>query len=75
MAILKMKPITIAEAADISDLVDAALRGEEVIVKNGATVKLIPDIVKPIPKFGSAKGLIQISEDFDEPIEEFRDYM
>jgi predicted DNA-binding antitoxin AbrB/MazE fold protein len=25
--------------------------------------------------FGSAKGLIKIADDFDEPLEDFRDYM
>jgi len=26
-------------------------------------------------RFGSAKGLIKISDDFDEPLDDFRDYM
>ena len=26
-------------------------------------------------KFGSAKGLIKIAEDFDDPLEDFREYM
>jgi hypothetical protein len=30
---------------------------------------------KPAPKAGSAKGLIQISPDFDEPLEDFKPYM
>ena len=29
---------------------------------------------KKKPKFGSAKGLIVISKDFDEPLEDFKDY-
>ena len=28
-----------------------------------------------IPKFGSAKGMIHMSDDFDEPLVEFKDYM
>ena len=28
-----------------------------------------------IPVFGCAKGQFKISDDFDEPLEEFRDYM
>ncbi|MFN4787068.1 MAG: DUF2281 domain-containing protein, partial [Pseudanabaena sp.] len=28
----------------------------------------------PIPKFGSAKGLIKMSDDFDEPLEDFAEY-
>ncbi len=29
----------------------------------------------PRPKFGSAKGLIWMAPDFDEPLEDFKDYM
>lgn len=27
------------------------------------------------PKFGSAKGFYEISDDFDEPLEDFKEYM
>jgi hypothetical protein len=30
---------------------------------------------KPIPKFGSGKGMFIISQDFDEPLEDFKEYM
>jgi hypothetical protein len=30
---------------------------------------------KIIPKFGSAKGKIRLSADFDAPLEDFKDYM
>jgi hypothetical protein len=30
---------------------------------------------KPRPQFGSAKGLISMSDDFDEPLEDFAEYM
>jgi antitoxin (DNA-binding transcriptional repressor) of toxin-antitoxin stability system len=33
-----------------------------------------PRFGAPHPRFGSAKGRIKISEDFDEPLEDFRDY-
>ncbi len=26
---------------------------------------------QPVPKFGSAKGLVKMSDDFDEPLEDF----
>ena len=29
----------------------------------------------PQPRFGSAKGLVWMSDDFDEPLEDFKDYM
>jgi hypothetical protein len=31
--------------------------------------------VKIRPKFGSAKGMIKMSDDFDEPLEELKEYM
>lgn len=30
---------------------------------------------KPKPKFGSAKGMFVMHDDFDEPLEDFKDYM
>lgn len=30
---------------------------------------------KPVPKFGSAKGMFVMHDDFDEPLEDFKDYM
>ncbi|WP_159467898.1 DUF2281 domain-containing protein [Dyadobacter sp. 3J3] len=30
---------------------------------------------KIIPEFGSAKGKIKMSPDFDEPLDDFKDYM
>jgi len=74
-----MKPVTIAEASEkLSELIDAALRGEEVtITKDGSIVKLISSSpVKRYPaKAGSAKGMVWMSDDFDEPLEEFKEYM
>ena len=31
--------------------------------------------VKPAPKAGSAKDLVQVAADFDEPLEDFKPYM
>lgn len=30
---------------------------------------------KAVPKFGSAKGMFVMHDDFDEPLEDFKDYM
>ncbi|KJR41674.1 prevent-host-death family protein [Candidatus Magnetoovum chiemensis] len=30
---------------------------------------------KTTPKFGCAKGLITMSDDFDEPLDDFKEYM
>lgn len=60
------------------DLVNAALSGEDVfIVKNNQqTVHLTPvTLPERYPQFGSAKGLIEMSDDFDAPLEDFAEYM
>lgn len=73
-----MKRVTITEASEnLSELIDAALRGEEVIItKDDSVVKIISATpVKRYPaKAGSAKGMVWMSEDFDEPLEEFKDH-
>jgi prevent-host-death family protein len=58
----------------LRDLIDAAMRGETVLITHGdqKTVQLVPVAeAKPRPQFGSAKGLIQMADDFDEPLEDF----
>ncbi|UKO95982.1 type II toxin-antitoxin system Phd/YefM family antitoxin [Nostoc sp. UHCC 0870] len=74
-----MTQITLAEASQhLSDLIDAALEGEEIIIikDNQPVVKLTPVLpVKRRLKFGSAKGIVTISDDFDEPLEDFKEYM
>ncbi|MBK7895653.1 MAG: DUF2281 domain-containing protein [Anaerolineaceae bacterium] len=59
-------------------LVEMAANGEEIIIyKNERPfVKLLP-ITPSIQKreFGSAKGLIQMADDFDEPLADFEEYM
>ena len=73
-----MLTITVAEAAEkLSELIDAALRGEEVaIVKDDkSAVKLTPTTSTKSRQPGSAKGMVWMSDDFDEPLEEFKDYM
>lgn len=74
-----MTQITLAEASqNLSELIDAALSGEEIIIikDNQLVVKLTPvSPVKSRRQPGSAKGLITIAEDFDEPLEEFQEYM
>ena len=43
---------------------------------DGASFKLVPvSQPKPRPTFGSAKGEIWMSEDFDAPLDDFEDYM
>lgn len=73
-----MHKIDLKEAeARLSELAEEAVRGEEVILirEDGASFRLLPVASGgPRPKFGSAKGLIAMSEDFDEPLEDFEEY-
>ncbi len=74
-----MHQINIDEAkSNLPDLIDAAINGEEIVIAKDAqhVVKLVPiSRIKPRAQFGSAKGLISISDDFDEPLEDFAEYM
>jgi prevent-host-death family protein len=74
-----MQSMTLDEAkAHLSDLIEAAVAGEEVFIeKNGdLSVQLVPRVIKKRKRqFGSAKGLISMAPDFDEPLNEFKEYM
>ncbi len=72
--------VTIHEAkTHLSKLIRKVLEGEEVIIARGKEplVKLVVlDKERPQRQLGAAKGLITyIADDFDEPLEEFEDYM
>jgi antitoxin (DNA-binding transcriptional repressor) of toxin-antitoxin stability system len=75
----------------LNDLIQTALDGEEVvIIENGEPIlKLVrvppagpislhrvdEPAASPRRQSGSAKGLISISDNFDEPLDDFGDYM
>ena len=75
-----MRRITLQEAqAQLSELIHALKTHEEIeIVEDGKPAakltRLDPDQQWP-SKAGSAKGKIWMSPDFDEPLEEFKEYM
>ena len=74
-----MQTVTVKEAAEkLTDLIDAALLGEEIVITKDdkSVVKLMPtQPVKRYPaKAGTAKGQVWMSDDFDEPLEEFKNY-
>lgn len=74
-----MKTVTIHEAkTHLSRLIREVLTGEEVIIAKGKEplVKLTP-LSYPITQreFGCAEGIVEyISEDFDQPLEDFNEY-
>ena len=75
-----MQQVTLAEASEnLAKFIDAALKGEEIVILKDEqpVVKLTAlESVKRYPaKAGSAKGLVWMSDDFDEPLEYFKEYM
>ena len=53
----------------LPDLIESVVSGEEIVfTKNDQPV------AKPRPQFGSAKGLFEMAEDFNEPLEDFDEY-
>ncbi len=52
--------------AEVSAFIDSLLKKEMKGEENAAILK---------PKFGSAKGMFKMHEDFDEPLEDFKEYM
>ena len=64
--------------SQLDALIQAALNGEEVVLTRNdePVLKLVPvSQPKPRRKAGTAKGMISMTEDFDEPLEDFREYM
>jgi prevent-host-death family protein len=75
-----MKTIDINQALpQITKLLEIASSGEEIIItkNNQPMVKLVSfePMIKSSPLFGSDQDIISISDDFDEPLEEFKGYM
>ena len=73
-----MKRVNIAEAkARLSELIDAAERGENVVLsRRGVAVARIVPIRegKVRPRFGVLAGAIRIGPDFEAPLDDFADY-
>jgi prevent-host-death family protein len=65
----------------LSKLVKRVQAGEEIIIANGKTpaAMLVPIPKEPPPlkkrRLGGLKGKIWIADDFDAPLEDFKDYM
>jgi antitoxin (DNA-binding transcriptional repressor) of toxin-antitoxin stability system len=76
---MTMQQVSRDEAqARLQELLDAALRGEEIYITGEGVVRVPLVPVETPPKrrqFGSAKGMITMSDDFDAPLPEFEEYM
>ena len=74
-----MYSIVLKEAKTrLEELTAKVVTGEEVIITDdkGAVFQLIQiKPKKPQPRFGSAKGLISMTEDFDKSLDDFNGYM
>lgn len=81
-----MTLVTIPEAqARLPELLSAVEAGEPVSIRaeNGSLFQLAVQTTAPLlnpswpgyPYAGSAKGLIEVPDDFDAPLEELKEYM
>jgi antitoxin (DNA-binding transcriptional repressor) of toxin-antitoxin stability system len=73
-----MHQVNLQEAeTQLAKLIDEAASGKEVVItrSDGAAFKIVLiSSTKPRPTFGSARGLVRMSDDFDDPLEDFQDY-
>lgn len=73
-----MHQVNLTEAAtQLAILIEKVVRGEEVIItrSDGKSFQIVPiSTPKPRPRFGSAKGLVKMSDDFDDLLADFQDY-
>ncbi|MGK7885619.1 MAG: type II toxin-antitoxin system Phd/YefM family antitoxin [Crocosphaera sp.] len=71
-----MTKLDIVQAkSNLSKLLDLAIKGEEIVItQDDKPVAKISPIKRPL-KRGSAKGKIWMSDDFDETLEDFQEYM
>jgi len=74
-----MQRITIEDAQiQLSALIDAAINGETIVVVKNAQEEILFMPVSKSPKLrqlGTGIGQFSISDDFDEPLEDFNEYM
>lgn len=63
------------EKRPLGELVEQTLGGTDiVIIRNDRPIAKLVAIPPRMPRrFGSARGLIEIAEDFDEPLQDFQE--
>jgi prevent-host-death family protein len=73
-----MRRVNLAEAkAHLSELIDAALRGEEIVIarRNQPLVRLaVLKEGRRKPERGRFRGRIRLAADFDAPLADFEEY-
>jgi len=73
-----MRRVDLKEAETrLAEFIDEVAEGEDVIITRSDGVSFQIVVIQPEaprPKFGSAKGLIEMSDDFNNPLEDFKAY-
>ena len=72
-----MHTISVDEAqARLPELMDEVEEGQDVLITrdNGAAFRLVPVSAYGVPRFGSARGMFTMSDDFDAPLDDFEPY-
>jgi antitoxin (DNA-binding transcriptional repressor) of toxin-antitoxin stability system len=61
----------------LPELMRDAASGEEVVIsqEDGSAVRLVPVTKKNRPTFGSARGMFEMADDFDAPLDDFLPYL
>ena len=74
-----MTTVAIEQAQEnLLKLIDDVAFGEHIVItRNQVPIAELIPVAHPTPKpvFGSAKGMVTMSEDFDAPINDFQGYM
>ena len=62
---------------ELDKLLNQVAHGQELVIisSDGSAFKIMALPRIPQPVFGSARGLVHIGLDFDEPVEGFEEYM
>lgn len=82
-----MTKLDISQAkSKLAELLDLAIKGEEIVITQDnkpiakissikSSIQYAEGTIKQPLKRGSAKGKVWMSDDFDEPLEDFQEYM
>jgi antitoxin (DNA-binding transcriptional repressor) of toxin-antitoxin stability system len=74
-----MQQVTIQKAqAHLMQLIQKALAGEEIVIAKGETplVKLVAvSNERSERRIGADKGVVEIADDFNAPLDDFKEYM
>ena len=74
-----MNVVALTEAQNrLPELIEEVAGGADVVISrgDGASFRLVPIApVEQTPRFGSARGLVEVADDFDDPIPGFEPYL